>query len=63
MILDDFFSHRSCLGTERVEGWYWYEDDGEESGGPFDDEEDATFAAQLGEKSRPHEDFTFPFKR
>jgi len=44
-----------------VEGWYWYEDDGEGMGGPFDDEEDATLAAELGETCRPHEDWTFSY--
>jgi hypothetical protein len=61
MILIDFFSETCCKGTEIVEGWYWYEDDGEGMGGPFDDEEDATYAAEHGLAHRPHEDWTFPY--
>ena len=48
MILIDFFSEACCKGTELLEGWYWYEDDGEEVGGPFEDEEDAILASELG---------------
>jgi len=48
MILIDFFDDASCKGTELIEGWYWYEDDGENVGGPFEDEEDAILAAELG---------------
>ena len=48
MILIDFFTEACCKGTELIEGWYWYEDDGERVGGPFIDEEDAKFAAENG---------------
>jgi len=48
MILIDFFTEACCKGTELVEGWYWYEDDGEAVGGPFRDEEDAILASELG---------------
>jgi hypothetical protein len=48
MIIIDFFSETCCKGTEIVEGWYWYEDDGEGMGGPFEDEEDAILAAENG---------------
>jgi hypothetical protein len=48
MILIDFFSEEACKGTELLKGWYWYEDDGEEVGGPFEDEEDAILASELG---------------
>jgi hypothetical protein len=50
MILVDYFSEEACKGTELVEGWYWYEDDGEEVGGPYRDEEAAIVAAQAGLK-------------
>jgi len=46
MILIDYFSKACCQGTELLEGWYWYEDDGEEVGGPYEDEEAAIEAAQ-----------------
>jgi len=46
MILIDYFSEACCQGTELLEGWYWYEDDGEEVGGPYEDEEAAIEAAQ-----------------
>ena len=46
MILVDYFSEACCKGTELVEGWYWYEDDGEEVGGPYGDEEAAITAAK-----------------
>ena len=46
MILVDFFSEDVCKGTELLEGWYWYEDDGEGVGGPFKNEEDAIFASK-----------------
>ena len=49
MILVDFFSTECCKGTELVEGWYWYEDDGEAVGGPYKDEKAAIEAAQAGE--------------
>ena len=61
MILVDFFSHRSCLGTELVEGWYWYEDDGEGVGGPFDEEEDAIIASKTGKVSKYNQDYTFNY--
>jgi hypothetical protein len=48
MILIDFFTAECCKGTELIEGWYWYEDDGEKVGGPFIDEEDAKLAAENG---------------
>ena len=48
MILIDFFTEACCKGTELIEGWYWYEDDGERVGGPFIDEEDAILAAKSG---------------
>jgi hypothetical protein len=50
MILIDFFSAEACKGTELVEGWYWYEDDGEDVGGPYRDEKAAIAAAQSGLK-------------
>jgi hypothetical protein len=50
MILIDFFSEACCKGTELIEGWYWYEDDGDAVGGPYDDEEAAIAAAQAGLK-------------
>jgi len=46
MILIDFFSEACCKGTELIEGWYWYEDDGEEVGGPYENEEAAIAAAE-----------------
>jgi hypothetical protein len=46
MILVDYFSETCCKGTELVEGWYWYEDDGEAVGGPYKDEEAAIAAAR-----------------
>jgi hypothetical protein len=49
VILVDYFSEACCKGTELVEGWYWYEDDGEEVGGPYKDEEAAIAAAQKQE--------------
>jgi hypothetical protein len=48
MILIDFFTEACCKGTELIEGWYWYEDDGDAVGGPFEDEKDAVLAAGLG---------------
>jgi hypothetical protein len=48
MILIDFFTKACCKGTELIEGWYWYEDDGDNVGGPFEDEEDAILAAKSG---------------
>ncbi len=49
MILIDFFSEEACKGTEIVEGWYWYEDDGDIVGGPYADEETAKRFAESGE--------------
>jgi hypothetical protein len=48
MILIDFFAEEACKGTELLKGWYWYEDDGDAVGGPFEDQEDAILAAELG---------------
>ena len=45
MILIDFFTEDCCKGTELIEGWYWYEDDGESVGGPYESEEAAIKAA------------------
>jgi hypothetical protein len=50
MILIDYFTEACCKGTELLEGWYWYEDDGEGVGGPYEDEEAAVEAAQAGLK-------------
>jgi len=50
MILVDFFTEACCKGTELVEGWYWYEDDGDAVGGPYANEEAAIAAAQAGLK-------------
>jgi hypothetical protein len=46
MKLVDFFTEECCKGTELVEGWYWYEDDGEGLGGPYATQEAAIKAAQ-----------------
>ncbi len=48
MILVDYFTAECCKGTELIEGWYWHEDDGENIGGPYDNEEAAIEAAQEG---------------
>jgi hypothetical protein len=48
MILIDYFTEACCKGTELIEGWYWYEDDGDDVGGPYEDEEAAIKAAQNG---------------
>ena len=48
MILIDFFTEACCKGTELVEGWYWYEDDGDDIGGPFLDQETALIASNQG---------------
>jgi hypothetical protein len=48
MILIDFFTEACCKGTEIVEGWYWYEDDGDAVGGPYEDEKAAIEAASDG---------------
>jgi hypothetical protein len=47
-ILIDFFSEACCKGTELIEGWYWYEDDGDAVGGPYEDEEQAIESANNG---------------
>ena len=46
MILVDYFTAECCKGTELIEGWYCHEDDGENIGGPYDNEEAAIEAAQ-----------------
>lgn len=46
MLLVDFFNAEACKGTELTEGWYWYEDDGEGVGGPYETEEAAIEAAE-----------------
>jgi len=48
MLLVDFFSEDCCKGTELVEGWYWYQDDGDDVGGPYESEEAAIEAAEQG---------------
>ena len=48
MILIDFFTEACCKGTELVEGRYWYEDDGDNVGGPYEDAEKAAQAANNG---------------
>jgi hypothetical protein len=48
MLLVDFFSEDCCKGTELVEGWYWYQDDGDDVGGPYDSEKAAIEAAEQG---------------
>lgn len=48
MLLVDFFNAEACKGTELIEGWYWYEDDGDGVGGPYDNEEAAIKAAEEG---------------
>jgi hypothetical protein len=48
MILVDYFGEVCCKGTELVEGWYWYEDDGDCVGGPYENREAAIAAAQEG---------------
>lgn len=48
MMLVDFFNKEACKGTELIEGWYWYEDDGDDVGGPYEDEEAAIQAAREG---------------
>ena len=49
MILVDFFPEDCCKGTELVEGWYWYEDDGDRVGGPYGSQEAACEAARNGD--------------
>jgi len=49
VILIDFFTEACCKGTELVEGWYWYEDDGDAVGGPYIDEDSAIEAVQKEE--------------
>lgn len=46
MLLVDFFNAEACKGTELIEGWHWYEDDGDGVGGPYDNEEAAIKAAE-----------------
>jgi hypothetical protein len=48
VIIIDFFREDCCKGTELTEGWYWYEDDGDEVGGPYENEEAAIEAASNG---------------
>jgi hypothetical protein len=48
MILIDFFTKACCKNTELIEGWYWYEDDGDAVGGPYETEEQAEQAAING---------------
>jgi hypothetical protein len=48
MLLVDFFSGDCCKGTELVEGWYWYQDDGDDVGGPYESEKAAIEAAEQG---------------
>lgn len=48
MLLVDFFSEDCCKGTELVEGWYWYQDDGDDVGGPYESEKAAIEAAEQG---------------
>lgn len=51
MILVDYFTEACCKGTELIEGWYWYDDDDEESvGGPYIDEDAAIAAAKLNDR-------------
>jgi len=51
MILIDYFSAETCKGTELVEGWYWYDDDDDQSvGGPYIDEDAAMAAAVLNDQ-------------
>ena len=49
MLLVDFFSEEACKGTELTEDWYWYEDDGDKVGGPYEDEETAIKGAEAKE--------------
>jgi hypothetical protein len=48
MILIDFFTKACCKNTELIEGWYWYEDNGDAVGGPYETEEQAEQAAING---------------
>ena len=48
MIYVDFFSKDCCKGTELLEGWYWYQDDGDDVGGPYEDQDAAIEAAEKG---------------
>jgi hypothetical protein len=36
MICVDFFSKDYCKGTELLEGWHWYQDDGDDVGSPYE---------------------------
>jgi hypothetical protein len=51
MLLIDWFSEECCKGSELIEGWYWYEDDGEGMGGPYETEE-AAIAAVRNDRGR-----------
>lgn len=57
MLLIDWFSEECCKGSELIEGWYWYEDDGEAVGGPYETEEAAIKAAEKASGSN------FPYWR
>jgi len=48
MIYVDFFSNSCCKGTELLEGWYWYQDDGDDVGGPYENQDAAIEAAKKG---------------
>jgi hypothetical protein len=48
MIYVDFFSNSCCKGTELLEGWYWYQDDSEDVGGPYENQHAAIEAAEKG---------------
>ena len=48
MIYVDFFSNSCCKGTELLEGWYWYQDDGDDVGGPYENQDAAIEAAEKG---------------
>jgi hypothetical protein len=48
MIYVDFFSKDSCKGTELLEGWYWYQDNGDNVGGPYENQDAAIEAAEKG---------------
>jgi hypothetical protein len=48
VIYVDFFSNSCCKGTELLEGWYWYQDDGDDVGGPYENQNAAIEAAEKG---------------
>ena len=52
MILIDFFTEACCKGTELVEGWYWYEDDGDNVGGPYEDAEEGIMICFCGRQTQ-----------